>query len=272
MIDWRHWHNEPFLVGGLIYLGWAYALLTGPWRARLAVGAAYPRGRAVCFYAALLLFYFAVGSPLDQIGERLLFSAHMLQHQLLIYPAAVLFLVGLPDWLVRPVTGRAAWRNGLRFFTHPLVCGSIYTITISVWHAPILYEWTLQNKLVHVLEHVMFFGAALFYWWPLFSPSREFPPISYPGQMLYLVAVTIGMTPVFAYITFSKDILYPTYEYAPRLFAGLSPSDDQILAGAMMKLVGMTVAFLAFAWAFYRWYQADAAGGTARKQRLAAAP
>ena len=21
MIDWRHWHNEPFLVGGLIFLG-----------------------------------------------------------------------------------------------------------------------------------------------------------------------------------------------------------------------------------------------------------
>ena len=260
MIDWRHWHNEPFLVGGLIYLGWAYALLTGPWRDRLAAGAAYPRGRAVCFYAALLLFYFAVGSPLDQIGERLLFSAHMLQHQLLIYPAAVLFLVGLPDWLVRPVTGRAAWRGGLRLLTHPLVCGAIYTLTISVWHAPFLYEWTLQNKLVHVLEHVMFFGAALFYWWPLFSPSREFPPVSYAVQILYLPAVIIGMTPVFAYITFSQDVLYATYEYAPRIVIfGLSVSaaGDQLLAGAMMKLIGMSVAAIAYGVSFYRWYQAD---------------
>ena len=36
----------------------------------------------------LMVFYLAVGSPLDQIGERFLFSAHMLQHQLLVYPAA----------------------------------------------------------------------------------------------------------------------------------------------------------------------------------------
>ncbi len=32
MIDWTHWHNEAFLIGGLIFLGWAYALLTGPLR------------------------------------------------------------------------------------------------------------------------------------------------------------------------------------------------------------------------------------------------
>ena len=29
MIDWRHWHNEPYLVGGLIFFGWLYAVFTG---------------------------------------------------------------------------------------------------------------------------------------------------------------------------------------------------------------------------------------------------
>jgi len=42
-----------------------------------------------------------------------------------------------------------------------------------------LYEWALQNRSVHILEHFMFFGAALFYWWPLLSPSAEFPPAPY---------------------------------------------------------------------------------------------
>jgi len=35
MIDWRHWHNEPWLIGGLVALGWLWAVLAGPWRARL---------------------------------------------------------------------------------------------------------------------------------------------------------------------------------------------------------------------------------------------
>jgi putative membrane protein len=255
MIDWTHWHNEPFLIGGLIFLGWLYAILTGPLRDRLAPGVPYPRSHAIKFYAALIIFYLAVGSPLDQAGERYLLSAHMLQHQLIIYPAAILFLLGLPAWLVSPVTGRPALQPVLRVLTNPVVCGVIYTTVITVWHMPVLYDLALQNRPVHIAEHFMFFGGALFYWWPMLSPSKEFPPTSHAWQMLYLLAVIIGMTPVFAYITFSTDVLYPTYEFAPRI-TDLTPAQDQLLAGAMMKLGGMAVAMGAFAVSFYRWYQA----------------
>jgi putative membrane protein len=253
MIDWRHWHNEPYLIGGLILLAWLYAILAGPLRAHLDPTAPYPRTKAWKFYTSLVIFYLAVGSPLDQIGERFLFSAHMLQHQLLIYPAAILWLVGLPAWMVDPVLSRPRLRGLLRFLTSPLVCGLVYTLVISLWHMPGLYDWALQNKLVHVAEHVMFFGAALFYWWPLLSPSRAFPPASYATQMIYLLAIIISMTPLFAYLVFTDDILYPTYEYAPRLFRNFSASDDQLLAGVAMKLVGMMVGMSALGWSFYRW-------------------
>lgn len=263
MIDWTHWHNEPFLVGGLIFLGWLYAILTGPGRARLAPGAPYPRGHALKFYAALLCFYLGVGSPLDQIAERYLLSAHMLQHQIIIYPAAILFLLGLPDWLVRPVTAQPVLRPLLQVLTQPVICGVIFTAVISGWHLPLLYDWALQNRVVHILEHFTMFGAALFYWWPLLSPSTEFPRASYAWQMLYLVAVIIAMTPVFAYLTFSSDILYPTYEFAPRI-TSLSAASDQLLAGAMMKLIGMSVAMIAFGVSFYRWFEA---GESAKAKR-----
>jgi putative membrane protein len=254
MIDWTHWHNEPFLVGGLVLLGWWYALWTGPLRERLAgPGAPYPRAKAVKFYSALLFFYLGVGSPLDQIAERYLFSAHMLQHQLIVYPAAVLFLLGLPAWLVRPVTAARSLQLPLRILTNPIMTGLIYTLVISSWHFPFLYDLALQNRFVHIVEHFMFFGAALFYWWPVCSPSKEFPPTSYAWQMFYYVAVTIGMTPVFAYIVFSRDVLYPTYEFAPRITT-LSPIQDQVLAGSMMKLIGMAVSMTAFGVSFYRWY------------------
>jgi len=255
MIDWRHWHNEPWLVGGLVLLGWAWAVLAGPLRARLAPGAPFPRAHAIRFYLALLIFYVAVGSPLDQIAERFLFSAHMLQHQLLIYPAAILFLLGLPAWMVDPVLARPNLRGLGRFLAHPLICGLIYTLIVSLWHVPSLYDLALRNKLVHVGEHLMFFGAALFFWWPVLSPSQVFPRAAYATQMLYMLGVLIAMTPVFAYITFSEDILYPTYEYAPRLFAGFAAADDQLLAGVGMKIVGMCVALGAFGVAFYRWYE-----------------
>ena len=257
MIDWTHWHNEPHLVGGLILLGWLYALLTGPLRDRIAPGQPYPRGQAVKFYLSLIIFYLAVGSPLDQIGERFLLSGHMVQHQLIMYVSAVLFLLGLPSWLVSTVTARPTLRPVFGLLTRPLICGLIYTLTYSIWHAPGLYDWALQNRWVHITEHVMFFGAALFYWWPIISPSREFPRISYASQMLYLVGVVIGMTPVFAFIAFSNDILYPTYEYAPRLFEGFGPAEDQLLGSVIMKTGGMGVTFVTFIVAFYKWYRAS---------------
>ena len=224
MIDWRHWHNEPYLVGGLIFLGWLYAILTGPLRGRIAPGQPFLRGRACAFYAALI-------------------------------PAAILFLLGLPRWLVDPVLDRPGVRGLARFAGHPLICGLIYTLVISIWHVPALYDWALRDKFVHVLEHVMFFGAALFYWWPHLSPSKVAPPASYAVQMLYQLGIVIGMTPLFAYITFSHDILYPTYEFAPRIIDNFSPAQDQLLAGTMMKLGGLLVATTAIAVSFFRWYQ-----------------
>jgi len=253
MIDWRHWHNEPHLIGGLILFGWLYAILTGPLRARMAPDQPFPRTCAIRFYAALFVFYLAVGSPLDQIGERFLLSAHMIQHQLLIYVSAVLFLLGLPAWLVQPITQRLTLRPVLRLLAHPVICGLVYTITLSVWHWPYLYDLALRDKNIHIIEHIMFFGAALFYWWPILSPSPEYPRLKYASQIIYLFAVTIGMTPVFAFIAFSDNVLYPTYEYAPRLFDKLGPMDDQLLGAVVMKIGGLSVTLLVMAIAFYRW-------------------
>ena len=185
MLDWTHWHNEPYLVGGLILLGWLYALATGPFRLRLAQpGARYPRAHAIRFYSALFIFYLAVGSPLDQAGERFLLSAHMVQHQLIVYPAAILFLTGLPPWIVSRVTARPSLRLPCRIFTHPMACAIAYTLILSAWHAPALYDWALRERPVHIAEHITFFLGALLYWWPLISPSREFPPARHPVQML----------------------------------------------------------------------------------------
>src|SRR3954470_23145010 len=131
MIDWRHWHNEPYLVGGLVLLGWLWALAAGPFRARLAPGTPFPRANAWQLYSALTIFYVAVGSPLDQIGERFLFSAHMLQHQLLIYPAAALFLLGLPHWMIDPALSKPAVRIPVQFFTRPVVAALFFSLVIG---------------------------------------------------------------------------------------------------------------------------------------------
>ena len=66
----------------------------------------------------------------------------------------------------------------------------------------------------------------------------------------------IGQIPVFAYLTFSGEVLYATYEYAPRVMP-LNALEDQILGGILMKVVNMAMSLILFARAFYQWNQSN---------------
>ncbi len=256
MIDWTHWHNEPHLIGGLVLLAWLYALACGPLRSRFPTAHDTTGSwvTPVCFYGSLILFYLAVGSPLDQAGERFLFSAHMVQHLILTHLVAILFIKGLPAWLIDGLLSNPWIEKPLRLLLHPIITGLVYTLTLSVWHVPTLYDWALQDRWVHIGEHVSFFATAVLMWWPAFSPSNRFPQISSAAQMLYLIGVTIIGTPLFAYLAFSSSVLYPTYEFAPRIIPNFSAAQDQLLGAAIMKLGTMGVTFLVLCRCFYNWY------------------
>lgn len=258
MIDWTHWHNEPLLIGVLVFVAWAYALATGPWRYRIAPGAAFPRAEAARFAAGLFVFYLAVGSPLDQVGERFLLSAHMVQHLIIVFLAAPLVLAGFPGWLLDAALGPRLVRTAARVAVNPIVAAIAYILCISFWHVPTAYDEALRVKLVHVVQHLMFFGTAFLMWWPLLTPSRLLPRLAPGVQVLYVFALGILQTPVAAFLTFSREVLYPTYAFAPRL-TPLSPLEDQIMAGTIMTVGGMAIALGLISRAFIVWHREELA-------------
>ncbi len=253
-MNWWHWHTEPELIGGLLLLAWLYALATGPLRPQLAPGRAYPRGEAICFYSGLALLYLAVGSPLDLMGEVYLFSAHMLQHILIIYPIAILIVVGIPGWVADAALRPAPLRAAVRFLSRPVVAGVLFTVVLGGWHIPALYDWALRDRLVHNIEHLTMFLAALTVWWAVFNKSTLTPACDYGTSMLLVFCIALAKVPVAAYLIFAPDILYPTYELAPRLY-GISAHEDQIIGGAMMTLLAKFGSVFIMAWCFYRWHR-----------------
>ena len=97
------------------------------------------------------------------------------------------------------------------------------------WHIGVFYEAALKDKTLHMAEHLSMFLSSLLMWWPICSESRRLPPIQFGPQMLYILALMLGQTPIFAILTFSKEVLYDTYFYAERVM-NLSPLEDQKLA------------------------------------------
>jgi putative membrane protein len=111
---------------------------------------------------------------------------------------------------------------------------------------------------VHNIAHLSFLGTALLLWWPIVSPLAQFPRLSPGSQVLYLFASSIGQLPVFAYVTFSSTVLYPTYEMAPRLVP-LTPLQDQQLGGILMHVTSMLVLCVALAMVFKQWSHTEPA-------------
>ena len=251
-MNWWHWHTEPELIGGLLLAGWLYALATGPFRERLAPGEPYPTADAIRFYSGLVLLYLTVGSPLDLLGEVYLFSAHMLQHILLIYPVAILIITGLPAWLADAALSPAPVRAAVRFLSRPVTAGILFTVVLSGWHIPALYDWALRDRLVHNIEHLTMFLAALGVWWAVFNKSTRVPACGYGASILLVFCIAVAKVPVAAYLTFYPDVLYPTYELAPRIY-GISAHEDQIIGGALMTLLAKFGSVFIIAWCFYRW-------------------
>jgi putative membrane protein len=257
VIGWRYWHHNPAAVAIIIGLGWLYALAAGPGRARLAPGRPFDRVRAILFYSGLTVGYLAVGSPLAGVGEVYLFTAHLVQQLLILYLAAALVLLGLPEWMIDGWAARPGVRPVLRWKTQPVVAGAFFVLAVSAWYIPRLYEGALENEAVRLLQYVMFGIAGLLFWWPLLSPSRILPPIGYGGRLLYLSSIEVVLTGVFSYVLMAEHAMYPTYAYAPRLIPGLSALDDQILAGIMLSGISSLVLVGALGVNFYRWARRD---------------
>ncbi len=252
-----HWHTEPLLLITILAAGWLYALGVGPCRRRIAPGEAFPLGRCISFYLGLALVYLAVGSPLDQLGEQFLFSAHMLQHMLLIYFAPALFFFGLPSWLIDWVL-RPEWLcRTLNVLTHPACGGLLFTFVYTVWHIPVLYELALQDKRVHILEHWTMFGLAVLMLWPFLTTSTRVPKRSYGLRMVAIFLLMVGQLPVFAFLSFAGEAIYPTYYWAPRII-DLDPLNDQILGGILMKVVNMGFSLTILGLCFYFWARSEA--------------
>ncbi len=259
MIDWSQWRNDPALADGIVILGWVYALVMGPLRFRLASGDAWPRGAAMRFYSGLALVYLAAASPAARVGGLYLFSVHVGLQLLVLYPAAALILQGLPRWCLDAALGPRFVRPVATGLLRPWICGAFFTLMVSIWCLPRLFEWALGSPAGRALELAMYLLAGLFFWWPLASPSRICPPSGFGSRLVYLFAIEVALTAVFSYVLMADHPLYPTYSLAPRLVPGLDAVNDQILGGVLLAGVSSLVLVGLLGVNFFRWARASAA-------------
>jgi len=247
------WTFYPSVLIGFGLWTIAYILTTGFFRIRNSWGKSPTPLQQVAFHAGTLIGLVALVSPLDTLGDEYLFSAHMIQHLLLMFVTAPLWLVGTPGWLIDLMFPKYLGRIA-KWIMRPLSAYTVFVGVMTLWHVPAIYDLALGNEGIHIFEHLTFIGAALIGWWPVVAAHNSVAlPLSPPLRMLYLFLLAIPMTALAAILTFSSAPLYLFYVGAPHLF-GLSVLEDQHLGGLLMWLPTHMVLFLMLGITFQKWF------------------
>lgn len=248
------WNWQPSIIGGTLLILALYIYAIGPFREKFFPAEEFSLSKAVAFQFGVLLMFLSLFSALDKLGDTYLFSAHMLQHLILTLVGPPLMLLGTPGWLIPPLLRNRVVLNIGKVLTHPAVAFTLFNADLWFWHAPLLYDATLFNDNLHILEHLTFIISGLIFWWPLFSPVKEgLPRLSTGGQILYLFFGSMPMVLLGAGLTFAPP-LYAPYINAPRVW-GLSPATDQQLGGLLMWVPVSLYIIVIMSILFIRWMQ-----------------
>ena len=247
------WEWEPSIIIGCLGLIVAYLLIV---RSRITK-------QSVFYFLGVIILFLALVSPLDEISDTYLFSAHMVQHLLFILVVPPFLLLGIPEWVFRKGMKWKFFRKTEHLLSNPIVAWSAGAGAMWIWHWPPLFNAALANETFHAFEHLSILVMGTIFWWVVISPLKE-ERMNPLYLIFYLFSACIACTILGIIITFSAVGLFPAY-LNPQDAAGIlpiirdgwgfSPSVDQQVGGLLMWVPACLVYVSAVIGTLVRWYR-----------------
>ena len=241
------WSLDPLQLAPIALIGFLYARRV---RRLRRAGVGVPGWRPASFALGLSLLVLALASPIEAIGQSELFTFHMVQHVLIGDLAPLALLAGLTGPILRPVLALPLVER-LRILTHPFVALPLWALNLALWHLPIAYQGALRHDSLHAVEHLCFFVAGVVMWAPVLETLPAPDWFGSGAKMGYVAAVRLYETALANVFLWAGGVFYPYYRRGEELW-GVSPTGDQVLAGAVMMIAGSVVTMGALAWLFLR--------------------
>ncbi len=211
-------------------------------------------GQKTLFVSGVLVLWVASGSPLHDVAEGYLYSAHMIQHLLQAFVIPPLLLLGIPTWMGEILLRPPALRRAVQGLSKPLVAALLFNAVLALLHWPAVVDGMIASEPFHAVSHVLLIGTGLFMWMNLASPVPAIVPRLNPlPQMAYLFGMTLLPTIPSTFLTFGEAPLYHVYETFPRVWEGFTALDDMRVAGLIMKIGGGFFLWGIITVLFFRW-------------------
>ncbi|MFM8429103.1 MAG: cytochrome c oxidase assembly protein [Candidatus Limnocylindrus sp.] len=222
-----------------------------------------PRSRSVSIVGAAVFLLIALQSVIERY-DTTIFSVHMVQHLILLFPVPILLLRAAPVTLVLRLAS-PRWRARILallqsrligVISHPIVAWLLLVFVMWATHLSPLFDAALDNPLLHHLEHLLYLSSALLFWAPVFSLDPVRHRLSRPAALFYLITQMPQNSFLGVAIMWAPRALYPHYETLQRGW-GPTPLEDQQLAGSIMWLVGDALFLLAVFAVLAAWMRAE---------------
>jgi mxaJ protein len=220
--------------------------------------------RGALFAGGWLVIAASLLSPLHELGGRS-FTAHMIEHELLMLVAAPLIAFARPlgvliwalprasrHWL--GALGHRNWFASLwRSVSSPLSASLIQAAMLWLWHAPLFFDAALRSELWHAAQHLSLVSSALLFWWSINTASALGRKHGIAGFYLFFTSVHSAL--LGALMAFAESPWYSQYvRMGMSGTAGLTPLEDQQLAGLIMWVPGGAVHAIAALIFLSRWF------------------
>ena len=203
------------------------------------------RHRTVSWTLGIVALLVALDSGIERY-DTTLFSVHMVQHLILTLIAPPLLLFAGPITLLLQASSpetRKRWilpvlhSRIVRFFAFPVVSWLLFAAVMWASHFSPLFDLALENEWAHRLEHALFLGTALLFWWPVVGPDPSPWRMAPPVKVLY-VGLQMPQNTFLALAIYMATVpLYSHYVTTVRSW-GPTPLEDQQVAGGIMWLAG----------------------------------
>jgi putative copper resistance protein D len=204
-----------------------------------------PRRRTAAFLAGVAVIAIALMSGIDTY-DTTLFSVHMVQHLLLTLVAAPLLALSAPiTMLLRAATPDVRQRvilpilhsRATRVISFPVVAWLVFAAVMWGTHFSPLFDASLENPVIHDLEHALYLVAGLLFWWPAVGLDPSPWRMPHPVRAMYVFLQMPQNTFLAVTILNSGAVLYPHYATLVRSW-GPSALVDQGIAGGLMWICG----------------------------------
>lgn len=221
------------------------------------------------FIAGLAVFFATLSSPLNALAGGYLFSAHMLQHMLLLLIVPPLILLGFPTLADE---AESAWA---RFRLHPLLAWLGGVGAMWVWHERTLCDLATRTETFAVIQNISLLTLGALFWWPIVGPveRQRVPPLT---GVVYLFSACVACSVLGILITFAPiGGVCPIFFEPParpevvsmiRTGWGITPLQDQQIGGLLMWVPGCLIYLTGVMGLLARWYRSPESEGSPVRQ------